>query len=127
LSAVARIQAKNGDMSEANKTLMEALEMARALKDDTARVNALVAIARAQAKTEDGREAGKILAEALETFHNVKEDFSRTSFLSAIAEAHAKAGQVHAALDTTLRIENDQFRAWAFAMLTELLMDMGLK
>jgi tetratricopeptide (TPR) repeat protein len=127
LSAIARLQAKNGDVSEANKILAEALEMARAIKDDATRVRALVTIARAQTKTEDGREAGKILVEALETFHNVKEDFSRTSSLSAITEAHARAGYMHDALETARRIEYDHYRAWAFAILTEFLMDMGLK
>lgn len=127
LGLIARLQAKTGDISEANKLLGEALEMARALKDDTARVSALITIARAQVKTEDGREAGKILAEALETSHSIKEDFFRTSSLSSIAELHARAGHLHDALEVARRIEYDYFRAWAFAVLTESLLDSGLK
>jgi tetratricopeptide (TPR) repeat protein len=127
LSHIARLQAKTGDISEANKLLVEALETARAIKDDAARVTALIAIARAQAKTEDGREAGKILAEALETSHSVKDDFSRTGSLSGITEFQARTGHVYDALETARRIEHDHFRAWALAILSELLGDMGLK
>jgi hypothetical protein len=101
--------------------------MARLIKDDAARVHVLIAIARAQAKTEDGREAGKILAEALETSHSIKEDFSRTSSWSVIAEVLARAGYAQDALETARRIEYEPFRAWSFAVLTEFLMDMGLK
>ena len=127
LSSVALAQIKAGDAQEATKSLTEALETARNIKEDGLRAGALRAIARAQAREGDVREATKTLVEALETSHNIKEDLSRSGALSAIAEAQARTGNVRDALETVRRIEDGTLRAWVLAILTETLVDMGLK
>jgi tetratricopeptide (TPR) repeat protein len=127
LSAAMIAQVKAGDAPEAAKLLAEALETARNIKEDGLRAGALRVIARAQMKVGDVREATKTLVEALETSHNIKEDLSRSGALSAIAEAQARSGDVRDALETVRRIEDGTLRAWVLAILTETLVDMGVK
>jgi tetratricopeptide (TPR) repeat protein len=127
LSAVVTAQTKTGEAPEAGKILAEALDTARTIKEDSLRASALRAIARAQLKAGDAREASKTLAESFETAHSIKEDLSRTGPLSAIAEAQARAGNVRDALETVRRIEDGILRAWVLSVLTETLVEMGLK
>ena len=138
LAAIAEAQASAGDTRGAQRTVSEALPIARSADEHPFdRGFALCAIAEAQASAGDTRGAQRTVSEALTLAQSTegaifRAEFYRAELLSAIAEAQASAGDtrgaqrtVSEALTAARRIEDADDRAKALAGIAEAQASAG--
>src|SRR5262249_38764300 len=80
--------------------LEEAKQVARAIRYEWERQNALLSVARAQAKAGLAKEATDTLAQSLQVALSIKYFEFRATALSSIAAAQVEVGRVNEAIDT---------------------------
>jgi hypothetical protein len=80
--------------------LEEALQVARAIRRERERQDALLCVAKAQAKAGLAKEATDTLAQSLQVALSLKDVQYRATALSFVAEAQVEAGQINEAIDT---------------------------
>ena len=134
LAGIAEAQASAGDTRGAQRTVSEALTLARSAEQPFSGP-ALAAIAEAQASAGDTRGAQRTVSEALTLAQSTDTEFYLANLLSAIAKAakaQASAGDtrgaqrtVSEALTAARRIEDAEERAEALAGIAEAQASAG--
>ena len=118
LGVIAKAQASAGDTRGAQRTIFEALPIARSLAAYS-RARALPPIAEAQASTGDTRGAQRTFSEALFAARSVDYPYYGDLALRVIAEAQASTGDIQGALAIARSVQNVFERARALATILQ--------